>query len=381
MVEITNGFPSPLILEADQLDSLIETLSDDGRQVIGPVVHDDAVVYRPVSRAADLPQFIHDTQEPGTYRLKKVDDPRYFASVVGPQTWKHYLFPPKQTLWKAERKGKGFAVAKDTTDDAPSYAFLGVRACELAALAIHDKVFDNGDFADPEYLARRKKTLIVAVNCTRAGGNCFCTSMDTGPRASTGYDLALTELVDGKTHRLLVEIGSEQGAAIMAGLDTLPASQCDLDDAAVAVQSASDNMGRQMTTGAKKALRRNPDHPQWDDIAARCLSCANCTMVCPTCFCSTTKDLTSLDGQGAERQRVWDSCFTMDFSYIHGGNIRRESRSRYRQWITHKLSYWHEQFGVSGCTGCGRCITWCPVGIDITEEARIIATKPGKGDT
>jgi sulfhydrogenase subunit beta (sulfur reductase) len=138
-------------------------------------------------------------------------------------------------------------------------------------------------------------------------------------------------------------------------------------------------MGRQMdTNGLKELLQGNPTHKQWDDVAARCLTCANCTMVCPTCFCTTVEDHTDLTGQTAERVRRWDSCFTLDFSYIHGGSVRTETKSRYRQWMTHKLASWIDQFGTSGCVGCGRCITWCPVGIDITAEVAAIRASPGK---
>ncbi|NJL33712.1 MAG: sulfite reductase subunit A, partial [Chloroflexaceae bacterium] len=115
-------------------------------------------------------------------------------------------------------------------------------------------------------------------------------------------------------------------------------------------------------------LKHNLEHKRWEQVAERCLSCANCTMVCPTCFCSTVEDTTALDGSHAERWRKWDSCFTVDFSFIHGGTVRRETRTRYRQWMTHKLAAWIDQFGTSGCVGCGRCIVWCPVGIDITAE-------------
>jgi formate hydrogenlyase subunit 6/NADH:ubiquinone oxidoreductase subunit I len=139
------------------------------------------------------------------------------------------------------------------------------------------------------------------------------------------------------------------------------------------VANAAAQMGRVMdTSDIKELLYRNYEHPRWDNVAGRCLTCANCTNVCPTCFCTTVEDVTDLTGQQAERRRRWDSCFTMDFSYIHGGSIRASTKSRYRQWMTHKLATWIDQFGTSGCVGCGRCITWCPVGIDITEEVAAI---------
>ena len=122
----------------------------------------------------------------------------------------------------------------------------------------------------------------------------------------------------------------------------------------------------------KELLYRNLEHPRWEDVARRCLSCTNCTLVCPTCFCTTVEDATDLSGGHAERRRRWDSCFSMDFSYIHGGYIRPSVKARYRQWMTHKLATWIDQFGTSGCVGCGRCITWCPVGIDITAEVKAI---------
>ena len=135
------------------------------------------------------------------------------------------------------------------------------------------------------------------------------------------------------------------------------------------VKKTSEQMGRFIdTTNIKDLFYRNYEHPQWNNVTERCLNCANCTMVCPTCFCTTVEDVTDLTGEHAERWRKWDSCFTMDFSYIHGGSVRSSTQSRYRQWITHKLATWIDQFGTSGCVGCGRCITWCPVAIDITEE-------------
>jgi sulfhydrogenase subunit beta (sulfur reductase) len=218
------------------------------------------------------------------------------------------------------------------------------------------------------------------VNCGEAGGTCFCVSMDTGPKARAGFDLALTELLDGDDHRFLVEVGSAAGGAVLAGLPHGGASADDLARRRRSARTAS-RMGRKLDTdGLKELLQSNPTHKRWDDVAKRCLTCANCTMVCPTCFCTTVEDHSDLTGQTAERVRKWDSCFTLDFSYIHGGSVRLEARSRYRQWMTHKLASWIDQFGTSGCVGCGRCITWCPVGIDITEEAAAIrATRAGQG--
>jgi sulfhydrogenase subunit beta (sulfur reductase) len=112
----------------------------------------------------------------------------------------------------------------------------------------------------------------------------------------------------------------------------------------------------------------NLTHPRWDDVAKRCLSCTNCTMVCPTCFCSTVNEVNDLAGEKTTRERVWESCFNEEHSHTAGGAVHPTTKSRYRQWLTHKLATWIDQFGTSGCVGCGRCITWCPVGIDITEE-------------
>ena len=139
------------------------------------------------------------------------------------------------------------------------------------------------------------------------------------------------------------------------------------------IKEAENQMGRYLDTdGIKELLQGNPDNPQWDDVAKRCLTCANCTLVCPTCFCSTMEDLTDIKGDHAERWRRWDSCFALDFAKVAGGNFRTSAKARYRQWITHKLSTWYDQFGTSGCVGCGKCMTWCPAHIDITKEAEAI---------
>ena len=367
----TSDSSQALVIEAGGLDSLIKALRKSGYKALGPKARDGAVVLEEISGADELPLGLVDDQQPGAYRLSKSKNPAYFDFTHGAQTWKRYLFPPKEKLWTAQKTDNGFVVETDV--NAPKYAFIGVRACELAAIQIQDKVFVDGEHTAAGYKARRDKALIVALNCRRAGGTCFCTSMNTGPKVKDGYDLALTELTKKDSHVFLVEAGSDQGEKILARLDGRPAVADDFKAAKKAVSKAAKSMGRDMLPDAAKILADNLESPRWQDIAKRCLDCANCTLVCPTCFCNTTTDTTSLDGQTAERWRQWDSCFTLDFSYIHGGAIRRDGAQRYRQWMTHKLSSWHDQFGVSGCVGCGRCITWCPVGIDITAEVRAMA--------
>ena len=364
------------VIGKDRLQDLIDSLTVRGYRVIGPVLERGAIVYGPVTKAMELPAGLVDEQAGGHYRLHQSaedgpQDRALFRYTVGPHSWKRFLFPPRHRLWRALRAGDGFSIEAEETNP-EKYAFLGVRPCELAAIGIQDRVFDNGEFADHSYEVRRESAFVVAMNCTRAGGTCFCASMGTGPSASQGFDLCLTELVDESAHRFLVETGSGRGEEVLAGLPHRPAGGDEIETAARLIDEATEAMGRRMHPDAAAILKRNPEHPRWLDVAERCLNCANCTLVCPTCFCSTVEDVTSLDGSEAERWRRWDSCFTVDFSYIHGGPIRRDAAARYRQWITHKLSYWHEQFGSSGCTGCGRCITWCPVGIDITEEVAAI---------
>lgn len=368
------------VIGQDGIETLISALRDAGYQVIGPRAMDGAIVYEPLQSAADLPVGMTDEQEGGQYRLVKGRDGALFDYVVGPHSWKRYLYPPKQRLWRAQKAASGasFRILREEEDPQP-YAFLGVRACEMQAMQIQDKVFDNGDFADPGYLKRRAASFSVAVNCSRAAATCFCTSMDCGPRVGSGADLILTEILEaGGRHDFVVEAGSPRGAEILGKLGGRPAEAADTQAAEAVSEAAEAHMSRHMVEGVAELLQRNIEHPQWRKVAERCLNCANCTMVCPTCFCTTVEDTTDLTGENAERWRKWDSCFTLDFSYIHGGAMRRESASRYRQWMTHKLSNWHDQFGLSGCTGCGRCITWCPVGIDITEEARAIRDSEGK---
>ena len=364
--------PTKALVEAGQIQRLIEALLRRGYEVVGPAVRDGAIVYDRLVKLADLPVGWTDEQEASRYRLKKRADGALFGYVVGPQSWKKYLHPAEARLFAAQREGTSFRIL-DNPSPPGRYAFLGVRACELAAIAVQDRVLLQDRYRDPIYQGRREGIFVVAVNCTQAAPTCFCTSMGTGPQARGGYDLALTELLGPARHQFLIEAASDAGAEVLAELEHGEASPEVEREAESAVERAASQIQRKMdTTDIRDLLYNNFDHPRWDDVARRCLSCANCTMVCPTCFCTTVEDVSDVSGDHAERWRRWDSCFTQNFSYIHGGSVRASPKSRYRQWMTHKLASWIDQFGGSGCVGCGRCITWCPVGIDITEEVRAI---------
>jgi sulfhydrogenase subunit beta (sulfur reductase) len=368
-----------VVITAGAMAALLDTLRQMGYTPIGPTVRDGAIVLDEIEDASQLPAGWSDEQDGGRYRLRRRDDGALFGHAAGPHSWKRWLHPPSVVRWRARREDRGFVAEPDRTPP-PSYAFVGVRPCELAAILVQDRVFLGGPFVDPAYRSRREGVFVMAVHCGSPSGTCFCASMGTGPRAQAGFDLAMTELVDGARHELVVEVGTERGAAVAESLPHRPADVAALADAAAVVDRARVSMGRSLETdGLKEALYHRYEDSRWDEVGRRCLGCANCTMVCPTCFCATVEEATDLAGRHTERRRVWDSCFSQEFSYVHGGSVRTSAGARYRQWITHKLATWHDQFGVFGCVGCGRCITWCPVGIDITAEAGAVRSADAKG--
>lgn len=366
------------LIDLTGLQALFDALRQRGYEIVGPVYQDDAIVYDRIDTVAQLPAGWTDRQAPGSYRLVRRADDAVFGYAVGPHSWKRYLFPPRQTLFSVQRQADGGLNFTPAPLDTPKRAFIGVRACELAAIAVQDRVFTGGEHVDPAYAARREAVLLVAVNCAVAADTCFCSSMGTGPAVGRGHDLALAELIDATGHRFLVESGSDAGVELLAGLPGRAATADDIAAAREVSQRTAASQTRHIDAATVPALlMRNLEHPRWDEVAERCLSCANCTLACPTCFCSSNQEVTDLAG-AAHRERHWDSCFNIEFSHLGQGSVRGSVKARYRQWLTHKLATWHDQFGESGCVGCGRCITWCPVGIDLTEEvAAIAASDPG----
>lgn len=389
-------------LGLEGLGRLIEVLLERGDTVIGPVHRDGVIAYDPITSAAELPAGWGDEQAPGRYRTVRRPDAKRFGYAVGPHAWRRFLFPPEEVLFRTPGARDGEVLVELPTrsglptPDAgegspppypgpasaptPPFAFVGVRPCELAGIAVADRVFLDGDHPDGAYARRRAASFVVAVNCGDPADTCFCPSLGTGPAAGPGaaYDLLLTEVVDGPggadAHDFLVDAGSDAGERVLEALGPLVrvAGDDDRGRADAVVAAAADRITRRLDTDDLPAmLAATLEHPHWAEVAERCLGCTSCTLVCPTCFCSTVHDVTDLDGTAA-RVRSWSSCFSLDHAYVHGGPVRAGRASRYRQWLTHKLGTWHDQFGESGCVGCGRCLTWCPVGIDLTEEVDLL---------
>jgi len=360
-----------IVVGTDGLDQIVQALRAEGRRVLGPIVRGGVITHDEIDSVHDLPSGWTEEQEGGVYRLEETGTDELFGWATPSSSWKQFLYPARTLLIRAHKRNGSIDV-ETPVDDAPPMAFFGIRSCDLASLGVLDRVFLDPAATDPTYAARRD-VFVVAVACGTPGNTCFCASMDTGPDPRSGYDLAVTEMYD-EHHEFLVRAGSDRGEALLATLDiNRPAEPVDEDRADAIVADAATRMGRHLDHAHALLAGQRPEHERWDDIAERCLACGNCTMVCPTCFCSTTEDTTDLSGENAERWRVWDSCFTLGHSYLHGGSVRATTASRYRQWLLHKLVTWHDQYDTSGCVGCGRCITWCPVGIDLTAEIAALA--------
>ncbi|HEY0721427.1 MAG TPA: 4Fe-4S dicluster domain-containing protein [Gammaproteobacteria bacterium] len=358
----------PRFLPRTHLAALLELLQSHGYLILGPQLIDDAILYRPLKEASALPHGVGVEQQPGSYRVVRRADARCFAWANGPQALKPLTFAPEEIVWQVRRDAQGALVFDVPSRHYQATAVLGVRSCDLAALQLQEAHFLGGVGRDEHFAARHAALFLIAVNCSHPAATCFCASTGDGPNCSSGYDLLLDELEAG----FVIRSGSEAGATMLAQLPWQALESHHTTALAAQQRAAADQSRRLPSRQLRSALFAALDHPRWQEVATRCLACGNCTSVCPTCFCHSEHDAPQLSGASSSHLRQWDSCFTAGHSYIHGMVVRGSIAERYRQWLTHKLGSWHDQYGRSGCVGCGRCIAWCPVGIDITEEVAAI---------
>jgi ferredoxin len=359
------------VVARSDFPSVFSWLTDHGYKTVGPTVRDGGIVYDTLDGIDDLPIGWTDVQLPGSYGLVRRQDDALFGYAVPADSFKKYLYPPRTDLLHI-RRVDGSLIFVEPDADTTRYAFFGARSCELAAIAVQDRVFLESQFVDRTYSRNRGTAFIIAVNCGSPSASCFCASMGTGPTCDAGYDVVVTELLTPQRHEFLLEAGTPEGEGLVAALAGRDAREEDfIMRDAIGAEAAAQR--RSMPDAdLQRRLPALHNSPRWQSVAERCLACTSCTLVCPTCFCSTVEDSSAIDGSESTRTRRWDSCFTMDFTNVHGRAVRQSTASRYRQWLTHKLATWHDQFDMSGCVGCGRCITWCPVGIDITAETRAL---------
>lgn len=352
------------------LQRLISALVTEFDEVIGPVAVDGVIRLRPIESVNDLPIGVTEDQETAFYRLRETGTSRRFSYGLGPDSLKAIVHPPRSPIWTM-RRSDGTLVVDQALHGTTKRAVIGARACDLHALDVLERTQTGGEHSDPAFAARRQGLFVVAVDCTHPAPTCFCETAGSGPVAHDRYDLALTELDSGGGVVYLVRTGTERGRSVIDTLHLAAAPPGLVYERRIQLGSASHEFVRELPADAADVVRR-PDHPNWDDVAERCLTCGNCTAVCPTCFCTDMEDRVGLDGETADRTRVWDTCFSMEYSQLGPGPHRSSPASRYRQWLSHKLGTWHDQYGESGCVGCGRCITWCPVGIDLTAEVEAL---------
>ena len=359
-----NGF-----LTHQHFQQLIDALLADAWTCIGPVVRNDVIEFHEFTHVDELPRGVEDRQSPGHYELIQAEHNRYFSWASTSQTVKPLTFAPYEPLWRCSRSDTGELVFETHQHEPPAIAVLGIHACDLAALKLQRQHFVDKAPPDDAFKARDDRLFIIAVECSHAADTCFCASTGDGPNVRDGYDIVLHELDDG----FLVRSGSKRGDAILDNCTLQDIRDLQMAQAAKQTETVIQRQQRSLPAGdVPQRLMHNLQHSHWHDIAQRCLACGNCTAVCPTCFCHQQHDDYDITAGTSTHSREWSSCFTHDHGYLAGFNLRSQIDHRYRQWLTHKFASWHDQYGRSGCTGCGRCITWCPVGIDVTRELAVL---------
>ncbi|MGD0276344.1 MAG: 4Fe-4S dicluster domain-containing protein [Syntrophales bacterium] len=328
------------LIKKDQLAGIVKKISEE-RLVFAPVKQEGQVLFK---------------------ALEKGEEPlvRYANSKNAP---KNFFFPHTELMMKYTRTPKGMTF-KEKGPEAPEAVLFGVRPCDARSLVLLDRLFDQEKYRDNYYIERRARITVISMACVHPPyATCFCTSVDGAPVSSDGADILITDVEDN----YLVEFLSEKGQKYLSYFGNAAA-----DEAAVARkeeiarQAASEIKSHIPAKEIKPILDVNFEHPFWNTIHQKCLACGTCTFLCPTCHCFDISD--EVKGADGIRIRNWDSCmfplFTLETS---GHNPRTTQKERWRQRAMHKFKYYVDNFNAIACVGCGRCVMYCPVNIDIRK--------------
>jgi len=302
-------------------------------------------------------ELIGAKRKDGKFAFDRIEDPGelcldYDVTLL---PLRQFLLPPRETLFRYSIEG---GVNVEPVVDSPPRVIFGVHPYDIAALELLDAVY-GGDNPDPSYVRRRENTLIVGVDCLNPSPSSFAKSMGTHV-VESGFDLLLTDIGDS----YMVAIGSDRGKEVLeAHVKSSPASEQDL--------ARRDVVRKESEGRYKLALKMSPqevpalldasyDHPLWEEKGAKCLNCASCTMVCPTCVCFDVRDEPQLTLAEGRRDRAWDSCMLVDFAKVATGeNFRSSGTQRLRHRLYRKGKYMLERYDKLGCVGCGRCVSAC----------------------
>lgn len=340
--------------DMESLEKLILALKSRGLAVLAYKLQGDLPVFGEVGSLRDILVEYSDLQSPGSYKLVKDMRGFFRHSQYSP---KYFLHPPIQDVYEVS---DDFNIAQTRTNPVPT-ALFGIKPCDLAAIEVLDKILE----CDDVYQARRSSiAYIIVEECVEPGGTCFCGSVGAGPSVTKGYDVAYTRLDD----KVLFKVGSSKGMELIEKLGLAKAPEKLLRKYEELLVDAKRKASRlpPLETIAKALEDVAPAEEFWRYVSARCVGCTNCNMVCPTCFCTEFVDYANLTGN-ARRERQWFGCLSYTYGQVAGQHFRPELLMRYRHFVLHKFVFYQKQIGLPGCVGCGRCITWCPMGIDLRE--------------
>jgi sulfhydrogenase subunit beta (sulfur reductase) len=305
------------------------------------------------------------------WEYQVISDPKivelsHSNTVISP---KKIIFPQREIFFEfGFDKPEDFKLSENLPEGKPTVVF-GVRPCDARALTLMDKVF-KGDQEDPYYWKRRRSTILVGLGCdTPPSENCFCSSVGGSPFSHEGLDILMTRI--GESY--IVQSFGEKGDSVVRAAGDLfrPVSETDRKNVRQIISSAEKKIKRQIKNSKEipEKLKKMFETEFWTEESMSCIRCGICTYLCPTCHCFDINDevISTFPLQG-KRVRTWDNCQFPDFTmHSSGHNPRPDRASRLRQRILHKFQYFVEIYREFQCTGCGRCISRCPVGIDIVE--------------